>query len=173
MVLTDQEWTQFEECGSFHVTGTDGKTYEIIYDEYNGTNGNVYEISEDGERVARLCAHPDKYVRGVGNRRAELPLLDAVAAQAITLKFNTGHFHEMANVHWRRTPEEAQAHREHRERVLAASEATADRLTEQLADRDRAAAAAHLRDVGMHRTADQVERGQIPGRLRLNSPLAS
>lgn len=83
--MSEKQREQFEKHKTFLVVGQSGKIYEIR----EGTSGNVIELDENGNPVARYCAHPDNTV--------ELPREDVWLAQKLALEHNEEAFLKVAN----------------------------------------------------------------------------
>ncbi len=89
-VMDEEQRKEAAEKSQFHVRSSKGKVFRI---RTTHASGNVEEIDEKGEAVARYCAHP----RGV-------PLGDQLLAQKLALETDEESFLKVANCHWRRDP---------------------------------------------------------------------
>lgn len=88
LVLSDEQWADFEAGKSFHVIGSDGGRYRVRY----GTTGNVALVRDD-QVIERLCAHPRLYEIG-----GVLPTEDVLAAQVLALRHDEAGFRAVANI---------------------------------------------------------------------------
>lgn len=94
LVLTDEQWTQYEREERFELITQSGKRYRIS----RGHAGNV-KLIEDDEIAESLCVHPrmaafDEAHRHVG----DLPNEDAVIAQVLALQTDEDAFRKVANI---------------------------------------------------------------------------
>ena len=89
--LTDEQKTELERHGRFHVTGSRGRRYCI---RTEGQSGNVDLLTDKGQVQASLCAHPRGY----------LPDGDAWLMQMLEIRQDEDHFLRTANVHRGRLP---------------------------------------------------------------------
>jgi hypothetical protein len=89
--LTEEQKTELERHGRFHVTGSKGRRYCI---RTTGQSGNVDLLTDKGEVQASLCAHPCGY----------LPDGDAWLMQMLEIRNDEDHFLRTANVHRGRLP---------------------------------------------------------------------
>lgn len=89
LLLTDEQWSAYEDRRSFVVKAQSGQSYRIKH----GYAGNVYLLDDEGREVESLCAHPSMHDEG-----KPLPVEDAMAAQVLTLTTDEQAFREVANI---------------------------------------------------------------------------
>lgn len=90
--MDEEQRKEAAEKSQFRVRSSKGKMFRI---RTTHASGNVEELDEHGEPVARFCAHP----RGV-------PLGDQLLAQKLALETDEEAFLAVANCHWRRSQPE-------------------------------------------------------------------
>lgn len=91
-VVTDEQWQEFERDNSITVRGSAGGLYSVVC---SGTNGNVRYLSEGGEVLGTLCAHPHDYTD-----EGDIPTTDLHAGQVLALATDEQAWLSKANVHW-------------------------------------------------------------------------
>lgn len=96
LVMTAEEYEEYESEGFIRITGSAGNRYEI---KQNGFEGNVALLDGMSEPIVRYCCHPQMFHDGYA-----LPDEDAWVAQILALKTDEEKFIATANVHWRRRP---------------------------------------------------------------------